>query len=104
MSTSSKPSTETSEIEGQIKVIREDISSLASLLKNVVETKASDTAKKTHDQAENLINRSREAADHATDRARQAAHSVEDYLAEKPAQSALIALLVGFFIGTLWRR
>ena len=60
--------------------------------------------KVAQDEADDLLKRSREAADEATAKAKEAAGSVESYISEKPVQATLIALLVGFFVGSMSRR
>lgn len=92
------------DIEDQIKTIRDDIGTLTGLLKQVMEDKAGDAKASAKQEAEDLLKRSQEAADEATRKVRQAAGSVEDYIAERPVQSTLIALLIGLFIGSMSRR
>ncbi len=104
MATAPKSAPTTTDVEEQIKTIRNDISTLTDLLKDLTGSKAEDVRKTVKDEADDLLKRSKETAEEATARAKQAAGSVEDYIAEKPVQSALIALLVGIFIGSLSRR
>jgi ElaB/YqjD/DUF883 family membrane-anchored ribosome-binding protein len=92
------------DIEEQIKTIRDDVANLSKLIMQLGEDKVSEAVKTARDEAEELLNRSRRMADEATDRAKKTAGSVEDYIAEKPIQSAMIALLVGFLIGSMSRR
>ncbi len=99
-----KSETGTGDIEEQIKVIRDDVSKLTKILMELGEDKVSEAMKTARGEAEDLFNRSRRMAGQASDRARQTAGTVEDYIAEKPFQSALIALLVGFLIGSTSRR
>jgi len=104
MATAPKSAPTTTDVEEQIKTIRNDISTLTDLLKDLTGSKTEDVRKTVKDEADDLLKRSKETAEEATARAKQAAVSVEDYIAEKPVQSALIALLVGIFIGSLSRR
>jgi len=99
-----KSETGTGDIEEQIKVIRDDVSKLTKILMELGEDKVSEAMKTARGEAEDLFDRSRRMAGQATDRARQTAGTVEDYIAEKPFQSALIALLIGFLIGSTSRR
>lgn len=99
-----KPETEAGDIDEQIKVIRDDVSKLTKLLMELGEDKVSEAIKTARGEAEDLYDRSRRMAGQASDRARQTAGTVEDYIAEKPFQSALIALLIGFLIGSMSRR
>ena len=92
------------DIEHQIKTIRDDISTLTGLLKDLAESKVGEARKAATDEAEDLLNRSRAAADEATAKAKQAAGSIEDYISEKPVQATLIALLVGILLGSFTRR
>ena len=104
MAASTKDGPTATDVEEQIKTIRDDISTLTGLLKKLAESKADDVKKGAKDEADDLLKRSRDAADQAAARARDAAGSVEDYISEKPVQATLIALLVGIFIGSLSRR
>lgn len=99
-----KPETKSGDIEDQIKVIRDDVSKLTKLIMELGEDKVSEAVKSARGEAEDLFNKSRRMAGEASDRARQTAGSVEDYIAEKPFQSAMIALLIGFLIGSMSRR
>lgn len=92
------------DIENQIKTIRDDISTLTGLLKDLAEAKVGDAQKTAMDEAEDLLKRTRAATDDATAKAKQAAGSVEDYIADKPVQATLIALLIGILVGSLSRR
>ena len=103
-STNSNPSDIAVSIEQQIKTIRDDISTLTKLIKGIGEEKVSDAMNSARGRAEQLFSGSRRIAEQASDRTRKTAGSVEDYIAEKPFQSAMIALLVGFLMGTMSRR
>ena len=92
------------DIEEQIRTIREDVSKLSKLIIGLGEDTLSDAVKTAREEAEELLGRSKRMADDATQRARKTAGTVEDYIAEKPFQSAMIALLVGFLIGSMSRR
>ena len=91
-------------IEEQIKTIREDISRLTQLFVQLGQDNLSGAGKAARDEADELLNRTRRAADDVAGRAKQAAGSMEGYIVEKPLQSAIVALLVGVFIGFLSRR
>lgn len=92
------------DIEQQIKTIRDDITTLTGLLKDLAESKVEETRKAASKEAEDLLGRSRAAADEAATKAKQAAGSIEDYISEKPVQATLIALLVGLLLGSMSRR
>ncbi len=104
MAEARKTAPSATDVEDQIKTIRDDIATLTTLLQGLAGAKAGEARKAVKDEADDLLKRSRETADEARARARQAAGSVEEYVSEKPLQSALIALLVGIFIGSLSRR
>jgi ElaB/YqjD/DUF883 family membrane-anchored ribosome-binding protein len=103
MPETSNPDT-TGNIEEQIKTIREDISRLTQLFVQLGQDNLSGAGKAARDEADELLNRTRQAADEVAGRAKQAAGSMESYIVEKPFQSAIVALLVGIFIGFLSRR
>ena len=92
------------ELEEQFQVIRDDITKLTKLLQEIGEAKAGETRDKALAEAKDLLEQSRSALDEGRLKARNAAASVEDYINEKPVQSALIALGVGFLVGMMTRR
>jgi len=92
------------DLEQQFHVIGEDISTLASLLKEIGEGKAGEAREKALAEASELLERSRKSLDHARTSAVNTKESVEEYIAEKPLQAALIALGVGVVLGWMSRR
>jgi ElaB/YqjD/DUF883 family membrane-anchored ribosome-binding protein len=104
MSNTSKRAPEMTDVDEQIKAIRNDVADLTRLLKELAESKASAAGKAFENEAEDLKHRAQEAAEDVARRARSAASSIEEQILEKPIQSTLIALLVGFLIGSLGRR
>lgn len=92
------------DLEQQLHVIREDISTLAALMKEIGESKAGEARDKALAEASDLLERSRKSLDHARTSAMHTKETVEDYIAEKPLQSALIALGVGVLLGWMTRR
>ncbi len=104
MPDTANPKQETLQLAEQIQTIRDDLAKLTSLLKDMAASTATDGAKTLHDEADHLLHRTRQAAEIAADKARGAAGSIETQIAEKPIQSALIALLIGLVIGSLGRR
>ncbi len=104
MSGSTKSTTDVKELEEQVRVLRHDLSEATRLLKEFAEGKAVETGRALHDEADQLIRKTKHAAEGAKERALAASGSIEDYIAEKPLQSAFVALLIGFVIGTLGRR
>jgi ElaB/YqjD/DUF883 family membrane-anchored ribosome-binding protein len=104
MPTPAKSNSDIADLEEQLKAIRTDVATLADLLKGAAQHKAAETGKAIHEQADDLVRRGRDMAEGATQRAKGAVTSIEEQIAEKPVQSALIALLVGIVIGSLGRR
>jgi ElaB/YqjD/DUF883 family membrane-anchored ribosome-binding protein len=104
MSNTTKSSAEVSDLQEQLKAIRTDVAHLTDILKGMASNRTADAGKALHDQADELIRRGREAADDATQRAKGAVSDIEDQIAEKPIQSAIIALLIGMVIGSFGRR
>ncbi|MDG4649759.1 hypothetical protein P6F26_15040 [Roseibacterium sp. SDUM158017] len=100
--TSRSPGSE--DLERQFRVIRDDITRLAALLREIGEAKAGEKRDEALAEAAELLERSRSALDEGRLKARQATASVEGYIREKPMQSALIALGVGFLVGMMTRR
>ena len=100
----SKGSSGNHDLEQQFQNIRDDITTLTRLLREIGEAKAGETRDAAMAEAAELLERSRAALDEGRLKARQATASVEEYIKEKPVQSALIALGVGFLIGLVTRR
>jgi ElaB/YqjD/DUF883 family membrane-anchored ribosome-binding protein len=92
------------ELEEQLKALRKDVASLASLIAGQAEATMSRSAKSVRSEAEELLNTTRAASDAAAKKTREAVDSIEAHIAEKPVQSVLVALLVGFLVGALSRR
>ncbi|MCU4652722.1 hypothetical protein N8I71_07755 [Roseibacterium sp. SDUM158016] len=92
------------DLERQFQVIRDDITKLTGLLREIGEAKAGEARDAALAEAAELLERSRATLDEGRLKARQATASVEGYIREKPVQSALIALGVGFFVGLMSRR
>lgn len=101
-SSTSKPSI--GDIEQQIKTIREDIIKLKELLIELGDLKVSETGEAVREEIDELLSRTQRMADSAQKRTKESAESVEEYIVKKPFQSAMIALLAGFFIGSMSRR
>jgi len=104
MPTPAKSNPDVADLEEQLKALRTDVATLADLLKGAAQHKVAETGKAIHDQTDDLVRRGKEVAEGATLRARGAVTSIEEQIAEKPVQSALIALLVGLVIGSMGRR
>lgn len=101
---SSKTGPDAAEIEAQMKVIRDDIAELTKLMKEAGDTKLGGLSDSVKAEVENLVAKSREKIDGIEKQVRQQASSIEDYVVEKPLQSAFFALLIGLFIGSIYRR
>lgn len=92
------------DIERQFRLIRDDVTDLARLIKKVGESKTGEARDAALAEANELLESSRAKLDEGAMRARRAAASVEDYIHEKPVQSTLLALGVGFLVGLMSRR
>lgn len=104
MAEPSKSRTSASDIEDQFKTIREDISRLTKLMTQFGEEFLADASDAAAEQSGDWINRSRRKAGETGRKVREKAASVEDYVVEKPVQSAVIALLIGLVLGSMSRR
>lgn len=104
MASTRKPAADGSDIEAQIQTIRDDISTLTKLLRDVADNKFSEARETARAEAEDVLKRTRQAAGEASEKAKDSVESIEAYIAQKPVQSTLIALLVGIFIGSVTRR
>lgn len=92
------------DLERQFQNIRDDITTLGRLLRDIGEAKAGEKRDAALAEAEALLERSRAALDKGRARAGDATVTIEDHIREKPVQSALIALGIGFLVGIITRR
>ncbi|WP_167853522.1 DUF883 family protein [Roseovarius aestuariivivens] len=92
------------DVEKQFQVIREDITTLSKLLREIGEAKAGEAREAALAEANELLERSRSALDDGRLKAKAATETIEDHIRTKPLQSAMIALGVGFLVGVLTRR
>jgi ElaB/YqjD/DUF883 family membrane-anchored ribosome-binding protein len=92
------------DLERQFQTIRDDITTLSRLLREIGEAKAGEKRDTALAEAEALLDRSRAILDEGRIRAREATASIEDHIREKPIQSALVALGIGFLVGIITRR
>ena len=92
------------DLERQFQTIRDDITTLSRLLREIGEAKAGEKRDAALAEAEALLDRSRAILDKGRVRTREATASIEDHIREKPVQSALVALGIGFLVGIFTRR
>lgn len=92
------------DLEHQFDVVREDLATLTRLLREAGEAQATKKRDELLAEAAELIERSQSVIGEGRARARQATASIEDQIREKPLQSALIALGIGFLVGMISRR
>jgi ElaB/YqjD/DUF883 family membrane-anchored ribosome-binding protein len=104
MAQTSKPKASIGDVEQQIETIRDDILKLKELLIEVGDEKISETGEAVRGEIEELLARAQKLADSTNKKTKEASGTVEDYIEKKPFQSAMIALLVGFFFGSMSRR
>jgi ElaB/YqjD/DUF883 family membrane-anchored ribosome-binding protein len=92
------------DMEQHFRLVRDDLATLTRLLREVGEAEAGEKRDAVLVEAAALLDKSRSALDEGMGRARQATASMEDHIREKPVQSALIALGLGFLVGMMSRR
>lgn len=94
----------TDDLERQFQAVRDDITTLGQLLRDIGEAKAGETRDAALAEAADLLERSRTILDEGRLKVRQTSTSIEDHIREKPVQSALVALGIGFLVGIIMRR
>ena len=92
------------DVDRQFQIIREDITTLSKLLREIGEEKVGEKRDIALAEAAELLEKSRSAIDEGRLKASEAKISIEDHIREQPMQSALIALGVGFLVGMISRR
>jgi chorismate mutase len=93
MAEASKSEAKPEHVEEQIQQIRAEVSKLTDILTDLAGSRLDSAKAAAKGQADQFAQRSRDAA-----------ASVEDYVREKPIQSAVAALLLGIFVGAMTRR
>lgn len=104
MAETSRSGRNAGDVDEQIKVIKDEVAELTKLMKALGEDKFSDVARSARDHVDDWVSKSRQTVGEAGVRVKARAESVEDFVIEKPVQSAFIALLVGLVIGSMTRR
>lgn len=92
------------DVERQIKAIRDDITTLTQLLKDIGEATAEEKRDAALAEAAQLLEKSRTAIDEGRLKARHATAAIEDHIRKQPVQSAMIALGIGLLFGMMTRR
>ena len=92
------------DIEDQIKTIRKDVTELTNLLRSIGVEKLDDVSKAARAKTDEWVQKSKESVHQAGRTVKAKAVTVEDYIIEKPLQAAIIAFLIGLFIGSISRR
>ncbi|MFO7757148.1 MAG: hypothetical protein R6V26_01500 [Roseovarius sp.] len=85
------------DLERQLAALREDFSGIATLLRDMAEDRAGQTAERARASAENLTQE-------AARRGHQARDTVDSAVKDNPVVSLGIAAVLGFALGALTRR
>ncbi len=92
------------ELAAQIQEIRDDISKLSDIVTRLATQKLDETSGIARDTLDDLARRGQEAADQLRSQAKAHMSSVEHTIEDKPFASVLVALAIGFFVGSVMRR
>ena len=92
------------DIENLIGAVREDIAKLTEVLAQALAAKGSEAKEAARQGLEDALDRGRKIADKLKGEASEAAESLQEMIETKPLMAVLIALFVGFFAGSLFRR
>lgn len=95
---------EAADIEAQIAALKENVSVLTAMLKDLAEATASDLGGKTAETAEGIAQRTRDMSKQASDRVQSEVAALERQMSEHPIQTTVIAFLIGLVFGALTRR
>jgi len=95
MAASAKDTTD--DLKEQLETLREDVNTLVSTLSSTAKGKANRTAEELSSEITRLSDELQTKGHNALERA-------EDTITEKPFQSLMVALGVGFLIGAMTRR
>lgn len=92
------------DIENLIGSVREDIAKLTEVLAQALSAKGAEAKDAAREGLEDALGRGRNLADKLKNDASDAAESLQEVIESRPLVAVLIALLVGFFAGSLLRR
>lgn len=91
-------------IENLIGSVREDIAKLTEALSQALSAKGAEATEAARQRLENALDRGRKVAGELKTNASDAAASLQETIEARPLAAVLIALVVGFFAGSLLRR
>ncbi len=92
------------ELAAQIQEIRDDIGKLSDIVTRLATQKLDETTGMAREGLDEFARRGQEAADQLRGKAKEHLASVEHTIEDKPLVAVLVALAVGFFVGTVMRR
>ena len=92
------------ELAAQIQEIRDDIGKLSDIVTRLATQKLDETTGMAQEGLEDFARRGQEAADQLRGKAKEHLASVENTIENKPFASVLVALAIGFFVGSVMRR
>jgi ElaB/YqjD/DUF883 family membrane-anchored ribosome-binding protein len=91
-------------LEAELSKLRDDVASLAGTVRDIASDEVHATVDAIRDRLDKAAGEARKAARRAKAGAHDAADALEGAIEEHPFTSILIALGLGFVIGTLLRR
>jgi ElaB/YqjD/DUF883 family membrane-anchored ribosome-binding protein len=91
-------------IENLIGSVREDIAKLTEALGQALSAKGAEATEAARKRLENALERGRDVAGRMRSEASVATESLQEAIEARPLMAVLIALVVGFFAGSLLRR
>lgn len=91
-------------LQAQIRALGEEVRKLTAMLAETGEAGAAELRAALSGKAEEWAGLADDIAHRAGKRARSDMEAIERHIAERPLQSALIALILGLMLGALMRR
>lgn len=104
MAQATKRNVTSADVEDQLATIREDVSKLTKLVVEMGKEKVDESTKAAREGADDILSRAKRSAENAARQAKEKTASIEEHIIERPIQSAIVALLIGIFIGSMSRR
>ena len=92
------------ELEAQFAVLKDDIARLTAIVGELAKGKVSEVSDAAREEIGDILDRSRKTARNFRDRADTTLSNLEQTIEERPVGSVLVALAIGFFIGSTTRR
>lgn len=92
------------DLAAQMKALGDEVTSLMALVRELAEGAANSSKGAAREKADEIAEQMGDLKRKATESVRTEIEAIEKHIEEKPLKSALVAFLIGLFLGALMRR